>query len=175
MCQYPSADRIPEGRDARVYRLRSDRDGSGKLLLRTGFSWVLYRSYIKIYQYNHPQHSTLNKKTLHELAIMQGHRWICGTNETANIWYHGSGRKDKWKMKIDKFEIEDIEFKYQRLSKVLECIQMAEVEGSGLTDHCLEYALYDVIEGMWENNKRLKKVVDEIVNDRSGQPEAAPL
>lgn len=72
-------------------------------------------------------------------------------------------------MKIDRFELEDIEFKYQRLSKVLECIQMAEVEGSGLTDHCLEYALYDVIEGMWDNNKRLKKIVDEVVNSRSGR------
>lgn len=79
------------------------------------------------------------------------------------------------KMKIDTSELEDIEFKYQRLSKVLECIQIAEVEGSGLSDHCLEYALYDVIEGMWDNNKRLKKIVDEVVNNRSGQPEAAPL
>ena len=78
-------------------------------------------------------------------------------------------------MKIDRFELEDIEFKDQRLSKVLECIQMAEVEGSGLTDHCLEYALYDVIEGMWDNNKRLKRVVDAVVNNKSGQPEAAPL
>ena len=79
------------------------------------------------------------------------------------------------KLKIDRFELEDIEFKYQRLSKVLECIQMAEVEGSGLTDHCLEYAMYDVIEGMWDNNKRLKKIVDEIAHGRSEQPEAAPL
>ena len=101
-------------------------------------------------------------------------------------------------MKIDRFELEDIEFKYQRLSKVLECIQMAEAEGNGLTDHCLEYALYDVLEGMWDNNKRLKKIIDDVVhsrsegqyeadlfgectdmvpvvNDRSRQPEAAPL
>lgn len=74
-------------------------------------------------------------------------------------------------MKIDRFELEDIEFKYQRLSKVLECIQMAEVEGSGLTDHCLEYALYDVIEGMWDNNERLKRVVDVVAKGRSGQSE----
>ena len=78
-------------------------------------------------------------------------------------------------MKIDISELEEIEFKYQRLSKVLECIQMVEAEGSGLTEHCLEYSLYDVIEGMWDNNKRLKKIVDEVVNSRSGQSEAASL
>lgn len=74
-------------------------------------------------------------------------------------------------MKIGISELEEIEFKYQRLSKVLECIQMAEADGSGLTDHCLEYALYDVIEGMWDNNERLKRVVDVVAKGRSGRPE----
>lgn len=78
-------------------------------------------------------------------------------------------------MKIDRFELEDIEFKYQRLSKVLECIQVAEAEGSGLTGHCLEYALCEVIEGMRDNNKRLDKIVDAVVHNGSGQPAAAPL
>lgn len=53
---------------------------------------------------------------------------------------------------------------------MLECIQMAEAGGSGLTDHCLEYALCDVISGMTANNERLENIAAAFIRSGSGQP-----
>lgn len=59
-------------------------------------------------------------------------------------------------------KLEDIKFKYERLEALLSCMQavVAEVvEVSGLPEHALEYGLFELEEGLHENNKKFGEIM----------------
>lgn len=58
------------------------------------------------------------------------------------------------------FELEELEFKYQRLTSVLHCIHVAADQD----DDKVAYALYEVVEELTATNARLKETVENIIH-----------
>ena len=61
-------------------------------------------------------------------------------------------------------ELEAIHFKYQRINSLISCIQklVAEVVGDvcELPKNALDYSLYEIENGICENNKALGMIID---------------
>ena len=62
-------------------------------------------------------------------------------------------------------ELEDIHFRYERLTSLIGCLQMtvAEVaEVRGLPENSLSYSLYEIESNMRDNAERFEKTLDGI-------------
>lgn len=70
-------------------------------------------------------------------------------------------------IKIDSDELESILFKNERIEKLIECIhdliEEDVVEICGTSENCFNYVLYDVLDGIRKNNKRLDTIMTEAV------------
>lgn len=58
-------------------------------------------------------------------------------------------------------ELEDIHFKYERMLALVSCLQtlVAEVtEVRGVSDRAFDYALYEILLGLRDNNERLNEL-----------------
>lgn len=71
------------------------------------------------------------------------------------------------KIKLDSDELESILFKNERIEKLIECIhdliEEDVVEICGTSENCFNYILYDVLDGIRKNNKRLDTIMTEAV------------
>ena len=71
-------------------------------------------------------------------------------------------------------DLESMHFKYECLCSMVSCLWLLLTEGpvevKGLPEHSLEYSLYEIEMGIRENNKELKKWIDELLKtDREGE------
>lgn len=63
---------------------------------------------------------------------------------------------------IDYAELEAIHFRYERLIKLVEMVQIAVAEGGGNSKYAIEYSLYEILNCLEENNESLGKLLKNI-------------
>lgn len=63
---------------------------------------------------------------------------------------------------IDFAELEAIHFRYERLTKLVEVVQIAVAEGGGNSEHAIDYSLYEIGNCLEENNESLERLMKGI-------------
>ena len=68
------------------------------------------------------------------------------------------------KKEIDIPALEDIRFKYERLTALISCLQILTAECIdvfGIQEDCLSYSLYEIETELRKNNEELGKLISE--------------
>lgn len=70
-------------------------------------------------------------------------------------------------------DLDDVLFKYQRISSLLICIQTLiegnSVEITGLPDKAISYSLFEIDSLICENNNKLRDIVERIGRIKQGE------